>query len=664
MGGKTPNFWQELKRRRVIRIVPVYAASAFVLLELVDIVAEPFGLPDWTLKLVFVLLCIGLVVTVILSWVYDFTPEGVKKTKPAGKLTRQETEKYRETKSWKIVSYISFIIILALLLVNIFAVSKKSAKSDVTEKSIAVLPFKCLSEDKSNQYIADGVMDAILLHLSKIEDLSVRARTSVEQYRETGKTIREIGNELNVAYVLEASFQKYGDNARLIVQLIRSSDDGHIWANEYDREWRDIFAVQSEVAQTIARELKAVITPEEEKRIEKEPTSNISAYDLFLKASDFTLKYRGNNDLADYHTGVNLYKEVLAIDSTYAAAWAGLAELYYLRYYYEDYFREGFLDSCLILANTAISFDDDVAEAYYWKGFYYRLNGDLEEALINYDKALTINPNYSRAYSSKGYLLTWIQKDYINGINNYRKALRLIYGEQRLSILNNLIRVFTDIGLIEESEYYLNELLRLSGDSLEYLNWQRWCELIQGNSEKALEISKKCKEYDSTLILSPDYFNCLPSTYSKEIYQNALDVSKYYEERGGIPLQYTHRFGYAFWLVGKKEEAMKYFEEQIKYSEESIRLNRTIAQKKAAQYDIAGTYAFLGEKEKAYTYLEEWSQMNTFPLWWVTLFKNDPLFNSIRDEERYRDIVQEVETKYQAEQEKVRKWLEENKELI
>jgi len=664
MAGKKPNFWEELKRRRVIRVIPVYAASAFVLLELVDIVAEPFGLPDWTLKLVFVLLCIGLVVSVILSWVYDFTPEGVRKTKPAGRQAHQEIEKHKETKGWKIVSYISFAVILGLLLVNIFSLRSKSAKSDVTEKSIAVLPFKCLSEDKSNQYIADGVMDAILLHLSKIEDLHVLARTSVEQYRETSKTVGEIGKELKVAYILEASFQKYGDNARLIAQLIRSSDDGHVWANEYDRDWKDIFAVQSEVAQTIAKELNTAISTEKKEIIDKVPTVSLAAYDLYLKANDFREKFSASRKMADYETSINLYKAALALDSAFARAYSGLGRLYYSRYYYEDYFKEDFLDSCLILASEALTLDDRLDEAYFVTGQYYLATGKFDDALENFDRAIRINPNFYQAYYVKGDIYLRAKKDFISGIQNYNNAVNLVRGEEQASLLRELAFLYIEIGFTDRARYILNNALSIDQDTITYYRYLGWLEFCNGNLDLALSIAKDPLAGDTSRAILMDYYNCLPSTYSEEAYQNALKLIERYRERGTIPLQYSHRFGFAFWQVGKNEEALEYFEKQIEYGEESIRLNRHIAQTRAAHYDLAGTYAFLGNKEKAYSYLEEWSRMDTFPLWWLTLLKNDPMFNSIRDEKRFQNIVSIVEEKYQAEHEKVRKWLEENEEII
>src|SRR4030043_1748046 len=194
----------------------------------------------------------------------------------------------------KLILLLSGLLVVMAIVVVLFVFNIIGGKKETKEikKSIAVLPFKLLSDEPDKQYLADGMMDAILLHLSKIEDLRVMSRTSVEQYRIPGKTIPEIGRELNIVYLLEGSFQKSGDNVRLIVQLIKAREDKHIWSNEYDRNWNDIFSVQSEVAQAIAKELYATITPEEKQLIEKIPTANMTAYDLYLKANESQKKYR------------------------------------------------------------------------------------------------------------------------------------------------------------------------------------------------------------------------------------------------------------------------------------------------------------------------------------------------------------------------------------
>lgn len=195
-------FWKELKRRKVVRVIIVYAAASYVILELISIIEVPFGLPDWTIRFVFVILCIGLVISIIISWIYDITPEGIEKTKPAKEAKEDISRKPAGIHAWKIATYISFVVILGLILVNILGIRNQPGEAIILDKSIAVLTFKSLSADPEKQYQADGVMDAILLHLSKIEDLRVIPRTSVEQYRETDKTVTTICEELDVAYLL------------------------------------------------------------------------------------------------------------------------------------------------------------------------------------------------------------------------------------------------------------------------------------------------------------------------------------------------------------------------------------------------------------------------------------------------------------------------------
>ena len=279
-------FWQELKRRKVIRRNTVYAATAFVILELVSIIEDPLKLPEWTMLMVIVLLSIGFLVSLILSWIYDFTPEGVQKIKSVKEIHKEVPEKKTHLKAWKIATYISVAVIVGFIVFNIEGRSKQAEDPTILEKSIAVLPFKYMSDESEKQYLADGAMDDIILHLSKVEDLRVMSRTSVEQYRETDKTATIICQELDVAYLLEGSFQKHGDQVRLIVQLITPGKEGHIWANEYNRNWKDIFSVQSEVAQNIARELHAVITPEEKQLIEKKPTTSLTAYDFYQRGRE------------------------------------------------------------------------------------------------------------------------------------------------------------------------------------------------------------------------------------------------------------------------------------------------------------------------------------------------------------------------------------------
>ncbi len=652
-------FWKELKRRKVIHVITVYAATAFVILELVNMVARPLQLPEWTEAFVIVLLCIGFVISVVVSWIYDVTPAGVRKTKSVKDLAHDDHRLHEASSGWKIATYISAVIIIGLLAFNF--VSRRNLHSNISrlEKSIAVLPLVYLSENPDKEYLANGVLDAITGHLSIIEGLRVMPRTSVEQYRENIKSAKQIGKELDVSYLIEGSFLLVNDQAKITIQLVVAEEGKHIFFKEYDRNYRDIFAVQSEVAQTIAREIEVAITPEEKKLIEKIPTGNITAYDLYLKANNYLKEYEKTNDSSFYQNSVDLYKAALLIDPDFAKAYSGLANAYYDKYYYKNYFKESFLDSCLILAEQALSIDDQVDEAYYIKGVYYYENGDIENAIDALDEALTINPNYYWAYSYKGYVLQELKHDYVQSIDNYNKALNLIRGVERPSILRDLGTAYLDVGFIEKAKYYYEEALALDNDSAKYLSSMAWLEMSLENYKESYKLNKKFLKIDSTYMQNIPF---LPSgyEYDKEAFIMAKNYAEKMKKLGALNLVNSHRVGYAYWQVGKHNEALNYFNQQIKYGEESIRLGRYIAKKKSAQYDLAGTYAFLGNKTKAYQYLDEFSSENFYPLWWVSIANNDPLFNSIRKEERFQKILKKMESKYQAEHERVRKWLEEN----
>jgi len=265
-------FWKELKRRNVIRVITVYAATAFAVLELVDILAPSLGLPSWTLNFVLILLIVGLVIAVTVSWIYDFHPlGGIVKTEPAEKRTNEDVPRF--SNSWKIASYISFAVIAGLIVLNVIT---RKEKNVILDKSIAVLPFRNESTDEQNSYFINGTMESILDNLCKIKDLRVTSRTSVEQYRTEARSVPDIAQALHVGYVLEGSGQKIGNRILLTVQLIHGESDQHIWSEQYDErisEMEDLIDLQSDIARSIAAELQAIITPEEKDPQPAQPLS-------------------------------------------------------------------------------------------------------------------------------------------------------------------------------------------------------------------------------------------------------------------------------------------------------------------------------------------------------------------------------------------------------
>jgi TolB-like protein len=649
MPSKISQFWQDLKRRNVVRVVTVYAASAFVILELVDIIGEPFGLPDWTLNLVLILLIVGFFIAVIVSWIYDIHPEeGIVKT-----------ESVQEGKSggspvasngWKIASYISFVVIVGLIVLNIIP---RTGEKKILDKSIAVLPFRNDSPDQERMYFINGTMEAILDNLCKIEDLRVPGRTSVEQYRDNPKPIPVVAEEMNVSYILQGSGHRDGNNVRLFVQLLDGRRDQHIWSKSYDADIEEIFSMQSEIAQMIASEIQVVITPEEKELIEKIPTSNLTALDFYQRGEQE--RWNGEIESAEY-----FFNEALKYDPSFAQAYIGLGRTYMFKHYNETYFNEDFLDSMLFLANLALSFDEQLYAGYLLRGIYYRERGDTEQALQELDHAIELNPNSWDAYYQK----IWIYQndDLKNALYNAFKCMALYQGPLLQNIYWAISAQYLIAGITDKSVYYLEEFLKLSGDSsLYYLGLSDVEALLNEDIAQSLKCLKKAYQFDS---LNIQTIRDIAEMYmlTKE-YEASLRFYKRYvelvESSGNLGINNMHRVGYSYWMNGYTEEAMNYFHKQIEYLNNAINLGRDYVSH-FLYYDLAAVYAFLGEKDKAYENLRIFDQQKRFPKWIYVHIKRDPLFNHIRNEPEFQQIVRDVEAKYQAEHERVRQWLEEN----
>ena len=252
--------------------------------------------------------------------------------------------------------------------------SALSESSLPDSKSIAVLPFDNLSPDPENEYFSYGITEDIITQLSKIPDLSVTSRTSAMRYQDSEKSIREIAQELQVASILEGSVRRVGNQVRITAQLIDSKTDEHLWAETYDREIEDIFAIQSDVAEQIASSLKVELSPADRERIERKPTENLTAYDYYLQGRDHYYSYnREANEQA-----IEFFNEALDVDPDYARAHGGLADAYAQRWLWYG-FGEEWLDSAIEESNQAVALDPDLAETYAAEGLVQRLLRDARE---------------------------------------------------------------------------------------------------------------------------------------------------------------------------------------------------------------------------------------------------------------------------------------------
>ena len=557
---------------------------------------------------------------------------------------------------WILIVCALFLIPLSIFLINRFSGSKAA---EAKQKSIALLPFKYLGGEPEKQYLADGMMDAILVHLSKISNLRVISRTSMEQYRKTNKSAKTIGKELGVAYLVEGSFQKEGDHIRLILQLIKTVDDNHAWSNEYDRDWKDIFSVQSEVSETIASELHAVITPQEKQLIRKAPTTNLTAYDFYQRGIAEFDKY-GLDNQSDYvplGKAQKYFKKALELDSTFALAYVQWAGVIYQRNYWKDFLKTDFQDSVFLLANKALSYDNQCGEGYYYRGLTFRESGKSSEALKELDKAILLNPNDWSSYFLRGFIFEDTH-NFVGSISNLYEAVQRNRGTRLADILYILGYKLVNYGFEDLGKKYYRQVYELGGDSAKYLSCLSWAEYSKGNLEKAYQLAKSAFKLDSSRVDNLGLYCAMTGRYEEQhiIEQKDLERSK---KSGDINLWNSSGFGFYFQQKGRTKEAKFYFDQQIKIDLESIRLGRWNAISRSAHFDLAGVYAFLGEKEKAYEYLDKVNKNHAFPLSWIILFNHNPLFDPIRQEPRFQKILKDVEAKYQAEHERVQKWLEE-----
>src|SRR5881398_3860016 len=270
-------FFDEVKRRKVYRVAAAYIIAAGGAIQLASAAFPAWELPNWALRSVIVLLLLGFPVALMLAWAFDITMQGIQAT--------PETAVRGRHRRRNIIMLVATGVIISAA-AGFFLLPRVSARK--IDKSIAVLPFENLSDDKENAYFADGMQDDILTNLSKIGDLKVISRTSVMSYRGEGtRNAREIGKALGVSTLLEGSVRRIGNRVRVNVQLINASNDEHVWAEDYDRDLTDVFAIQTDLAQKIASALQAKLSPNEKERLDRRPTQNSDAYLLFIQAHDY-----------------------------------------------------------------------------------------------------------------------------------------------------------------------------------------------------------------------------------------------------------------------------------------------------------------------------------------------------------------------------------------
>ncbi|MEO9967398.1 MAG: hypothetical protein ABJF11_16490 [Reichenbachiella sp.] len=640
---ETYNLWENLKRRNVIKATVAYLITAWLLIQIADIILHSFDTPDWVMRALIVILILGLPMTVILAWFFEYTRDGLKS---ADKVDTQEAIRAGERIKNLILVVLS--ISFVYLIYDKFFVEyeeKEVHSSKITsaaeEKTIAVLPFKNLSDNKNNIYFSDGIMEAILNNLSRIEDLKVVSRTSVERYRGTEKSIPHIGDELDVAHILEGSVQRIGDKVRISTQLISTEEDKHLWSHNYDREISDIFEIQSEIATSVAENLELIITSKTRQFMTNAPTSHLKAYDLYLQAANLEDASSEENLKA-----IEMCQTAIDMDPNFALAYVGLAngifDLSWKRYTPVSVWK----DSVLNLVDKAIRLKPNLWEAYAVRTEVYFILNEFDKAYYNVDKVLVLKPNNSRyiGLAGEGKIR---QGNYQDGLELIMESISLIppiaVKETANRIANKLINIDRKLIYKFVRKVYENSSPSTTrGLHSHLLNAQLYDRDYDSYLETSLAASKRFKEPNFVQNLGEAYL------YKKE-FENAREtyelLAKMNESANNSFLKnsYKHKYAYSLIMTGDSARGFSMINKYRELLLDHANRNTFLTYRASKYYDLAVIEAILNKPDEAIDWLIlAWEQEKNVNFPWTSNLMGDPMLDILRDHPRFQSLLKEV----------------------
>jgi TolB-like protein/Tfp pilus assembly protein PilF len=584
------NFLSELKRRNVYKVAVAYIVAGWALSQGIAQVLPVFDVPNWTIRLIVVLIIIGLPVALVLAWAFEITPEGIKRTEMAD---RMPAAAQRKKHTW-----IYIVVVGAIVSITLFFLGRYSAISGgprhseaaiaIPGKSIAVLPFDNLSRDPDNAYFAEGVQDEILTRLAKVADLKVISRTSTQHFKSVPENLPQIAKQLGVTNILEGSVQKVKDQVRVNVQLINALTDAHLWAEIYDRKLTDLFSVESDIAKTIADTLQAKLTGSETTAMSNKPTENPEAYELYLKGRFFWNKRTGQ----DLKTACDYFQQAIAIDPHYATAYAGLAESYILIPLFDAGSPQDYFPKAKAAAERAIELQETSAEAHTALGLLLCFSDvNFAQSEKEFKRAIELNPNYATAHHWFGNALLVALGRFDEAISENQRAVEL----DPLSLIINadLGSTFMMARQYDQAIAQLQRTLTLD-NKFGYTHWNLG-EALYLKGDKAAAIA----EYKKARTLDDDP-------------------------------QIVALLGRAYADTGQKDQALELVRE----------LEARARQQFVRGYLIALVYIGLGDKTKAIDYLErEYLNHDNIDTAWI---RADPMLDPLRGDPRFEALAEKI----------------------
>jgi TolB-like protein/Flp pilus assembly protein TadD len=582
---KIGSFFAELKRRNVYKVAVAYIVAGWALSQGIAQVFPVFDVPNWAIRSIVLLIILGLPIALVLTWMFEMTPEGIKRTEAADAAGQRS-----RGNAWIYIAIVAAALLIGLFFLGRYSASnetpRQSEATTVPSKSIAVLPFDNLSRDPDNAYFAEGVQDEILTRLAKVADLKVISRTSTQHFKSAPENLPQIAKQLGVMNILEGSVQKAGDQVRVNVQLINAMTDAHLWGDTYDRKLTDIFAVESEIAKAVADMLQAKLTGSEKTAIAKAPTTNSEAYELYLKGRFFWNKRTG----ADLRKSIEYFNQAIGKDPNYALAYVGLADSYLLLSPYGAASPAESIPPARAALKKALDLDDSLAEAHASSSLLAALTFDSSRAITEAERAVELNPNYATAHH-------WLALP-LMALGQFDRAIA--EGKHAIELDPLSLIINADLGWI-------------------YFNGRRYDD-AEAQARKALEM-------DSRFPLGHYYlgealqFKGRPAEAIAE-YQKAFELN---HDPYSLAM-----LGQAYARNEQKDEARKVL----------AQLNEEVKSRYVPPYSFAIILVALGDKEGSIDKLEQAYRGGAES--YLFLIKVDPLLDDLRGDPRFEALAEKI----------------------
>jgi TolB-like protein/Tfp pilus assembly protein PilF len=592
MGHKsTPTIFAELKRRNVYKVAVAYVVAGWALSQGIAQVLPVFDVPNWIIRFIVLLIIIGLPIALVLAWMFELTPHGIKRTADV-----DLAEVRSRSHAWVYIVVVGALVSIGLFLAGRYTVGTKTSSPSANQrgtKSIAVLPFVNMSSDKNDEYLSDGVSEELINALSKITDLQVKARTSSFAFKGKNEDIQKIGALLHVTHLLEGSVAKAGNKLRITAQLVQSADGNHLWSDTYDREMQDIFAVRTDVAQQVAAALKVRLLGEVKERLDQRPTENLAAYEAYLKALDLLARPRARLQAL---MAVDVLNEAVRLDPEFALAWAKLAEVNAALYFQQLDMTPARKEAARVAAETATNLRPDATATLLANAFYrYHILRDYEGARVLFEKIRQENPSNSEAVRALA-LVARRQGRWTESLHLFEQAAQL--NPRDAEFLADWSWTLQVTRQFRQSMEVLDRALEISPNDAEMLANKATIYQSEGNLPAAAKVLEKM-DYDSSA--APCLMARISQFFFERRYRDAIQFTQKILSQPTPKRMFTSSYvrlslAVAQDLAGEKAEA------KATYAQVRDEMEKFVREQPNNVFVVSGlasAYAGLGNKEAA-----------------------------------------------------------------